>query len=82
MHTVHPSRMRGAALDPDRVLLELAGKRLLIANWRKLIQQIEAEPDPEVREGLALTRHGLDQFAYQLAAVHANHPDYQEGWRP
>ncbi|MGV0096933.1 DUF6221 family protein [Streptomyces californicus] len=68
--------------DPERVLAEAGSKRLLMANWRALIERIESEPNQEKREKLALTRHGLDQFAFQLAAVHANHPDYQEGWRP
>lgn len=68
--------------DPARTLREVAAKRLLIANWRKLIRQIDAEHDPDMRERLALTRHGLDQVAFQLAAVHDQHPDYQEAWRP
>lgn len=68
--------------DPARVLAEVAAKRLLISNWRDLILRIDAETDPGKRERLALTRHGLDQVAYQFAAVHADHPDYQEGWRP
>jgi hypothetical protein len=79
-----PSAVGGHIIrhDPARVLREAVFKRLLIAKWRALIQQIDAEPDPEKRERLALTRHGLDQFAFQLAAVHDQHPDYQEGWRP
>jgi len=68
--------------DPARVLGEVAAKRVLIANWRELILRIDAEPDPDKRGSLALTRHGLDQVAYQLASVHADHPDYQESWRP
>lgn len=68
--------------DPARVLAEVAAKRLLIANWRQLIERIESEKDPAKRERLTLTRHGLDQFAYQMAAVHANHPDYRQEWRP
>jgi hypothetical protein len=68
--------------DPARTLREVAFKRLLIANWRELILMIDAEPDPEKRERLALTRHGLDQVAFQMAAVHDQHPDYREGWRP
>lgn len=79
-----PSAVGGHILrhDPARVLAEVAAKRLLIANWRELILRIDAEPDPEKRERLALTRHGLDQVAYQFAAVHAAHPDYEPGWRP
>ncbi|MGW7087489.1 DUF6221 family protein [Streptomyces sp. NPDC054871] len=75
-------RVHIARHDPARVLLEVAAKRTLIANWRKLVMAIDAESDPEKRERLALTRHGLDQVAFQLAAVHDQHPDYQEGWRP
>lgn len=79
-----PSAVGGHIIrhDPARVLREVTFKRLLLANWLELIRRIEAESDPGTREGLALTRHGLDQFAFQLAAVYANHPDYQEGWRP
>jgi hypothetical protein len=65
-----------------RTLKEIRAKRTLIANWRELLVRIDAESDPKKREHLALTRHGLDQVAYQLAAVHADHPDYQESWRP
>jgi hypothetical protein len=67
---------------PARVLAEVEGKRLLIANWRELILRIDAEPNTEKRERLALTRHGLDQFAHQMAAVHNEHPDYRREWRP
>ncbi|MFF0009561.1 DUF6221 family protein [Streptomyces tibetensis] len=79
-----PSAVGGHIIrhDPARVLAEVAAKRVLIANWRELIQRIDAEQDAEKRERLALTRHGMDQVAHQLAAVHANHPDYQESWRP
>jgi|SRR4051794_12890229 hypothetical protein len=68
--------------NPTRTLKEIRAKRTLIANWRELLVRIDAESDPKKREHLALTRHGLDQVAYQLAAVHADHPDYQESWRP
>lgn len=77
-----PQFRHAARQDPARTLREVAAKRVLIANWRELILRIDAEPDPEKRQRLALTRHGLDQVAYQLAAVHDDHPDYQEGWRP
>lgn len=77
-----PQFQHAAHWDPARVLAEVRAKRTLITNWRQLILRIDAEPDPEKREHLALTRHGLDQVAYQLAAVHANHPDYKESWRP
>jgi len=68
--------------NPARMLAEIQAKRTLIANWRELILRIDAEPDPEKRDRLALTRHGLDQAAHQFAAVHTNHPDYTESWRP
>lgn len=77
-----PQFQHAARHDPARVLAEVATKRLLIANWRELIHRIDAEQDPEKRERLALTRHGLDQVAFQFAAVHDQHPDYQPGWRP
>lgn len=68
--------------DPARVLADVAWKRLLIANWRALILRIDAEQDAEKRHQLALTRHGLDQAAFLMAAVHDKHPDYQPGFRP
>lgn len=77
-----PALTHAARQDPARILREVAFKRLLIANWREFILRIDAEPDPEKRERLTLTRHGLDQVAFQMAAVHDQHPDYQEGWRP
>lgn len=77
-----PQLQHAARHDPARVLAEVAAKRLLIGNWRKLIIEIDAEPDPERRERLALTRHGLDQFAFQMAAVHSAHPNYRPRWTP
>ena len=68
--------------NPARVLADVAWKRLLIANWRALILRIDAEQDAEKREQLALTRHGLDQAAFLMAAVHDKHPDYQPDFRP
>jgi hypothetical protein len=68
--------------NPARTLKEIRAKRTLIANWRALILRVEAEADPEKRAHLALTRHGLDQVAHQLAAVHSDHADYKESWRP
>lgn len=67
---------------PTRVLREVAAKRVLVGNWRQLILRIDAESDPDKRERLALTRHGLDQAAYQLASAYADHPDYEDTWRP
>ncbi|MFC8008639.1 DUF6221 family protein [Streptomyces cinereoruber] len=75
-------RTAHTAVDPERQLREIAAKRLLISSWRRLINQIAVEEDPAKRECLALTRHGLDQFAHQMAAVHDAHPDYRQSWRP
>jgi hypothetical protein len=67
---------------PARVLREIDAKRLLLARWRELQTRIDAEPDTEKRGRLALTRHGLDMFAYQLAALYDQRPGYLEAWRP
>jgi hypothetical protein len=71
-----------AAHDPARVLREVDAKRLLLTRWSELQDRIEAEPDQARRGDLALTRHGLDMFVYQLGTVYADRPGYREEWRP
>jgi hypothetical protein len=68
--------------DPARVLAEVQAKRLLLDRWSELQDRIDSEDDQEKRGRLALTRHGLDMFVFQLGTVYADHPDYRQEWRP
>ncbi|MFF8618955.1 DUF6221 family protein [Streptomyces sp. NPDC015350] len=77
-----PAFVHAARHDPARVLAEVRAKRLLNESWRRLIAEIDADPDPERQERLAGTRHDLDQVARHLAAAHDKHPDYRPEWRP
>lgn len=62
--------------DPTRVLAEIAAKRELIRVWECLTRLNEDGG------GYALGL-GVASKALQLhAAVYANHPDYDERWRP
>ncbi|MEV8042436.1 DUF6221 family protein [Streptomyces griseoluteus] len=70
------------AHTPARVLREVAAKRKLLDRWSELQRRIEAETDEAKRGNLALTRHGLDMFVYQLGTVYADRPGYREEWRP
>lgn len=68
--------------EAERVLAEVSFKRLLLHRWSELQERIDAEQDAEKRGRLALTRHGLDMFVYQLGTVYDEHPDYKQAFRP
>ncbi|MCZ1011978.1 DUF6221 family protein [Streptomyces lydicus] len=76
-----PAFVHAARHDPARVLAEVGAKRLFNQRWRKLITEIDADPDPERRKRLAGIRQDLDQVARHLAAAHDKHPDYRSEWR-
>ncbi|MEU9921895.1 DUF6221 family protein [Streptomyces griseoluteus] len=74
--------VHAAEHDPARVLREIDAKRKLLDRWSELQRRIEAETDEAKRGDLALTRHGLDMFVYQLGTVYAGRPGYRDDWRP
>ncbi|MFI6032931.1 DUF6221 family protein [Streptomyces sp. NPDC051315] len=78
-------RSTTAALPPAvaaRVLREIDAKRKLLTRWCELQDRIDAEPNDAKRGNLALTRHGLDMFVYQVGSVYADRPGYRAEWRP
>jgi hypothetical protein len=76
--------------DPARVLAEVEAKRKLIARGGPFCTSDCDEPgnepmDPDTNWTTPLEHH-LDCAAYnaarELAVVYANHPNYDEAWRP
>jgi hypothetical protein len=65
--------------DPARVLAEVEAKRRIV---ERLGAYIESEHEPEP-EGLweQMDHHAWDTL-YDLALPYADHPEYDEAWRP
>src|SRR5690606_17844004 len=64
--------------DPARVLAECQAKRAIVEHIL-----VQMRDEPTMTRGRA--HRGLTPWAYTLrlfAAVYADHPDYQEEWRP
>lgn len=80
--------------DPARVLAEVEGKRRIVEVYidegkRKDIYNRDHERGLLTTDGDLRARHsanarwaGLDAAVRALAAVYADHPDYDETWRP
>lgn len=77
--------------DPARVLAECAAKRAIIEEHQHEVGYVVAyrESDRLIAEGYDLDTVPLQGSAAMiptclrhLAAVHADHPDYREEWRP
>jgi hypothetical protein len=67
--------------DPRRVLADIAFKRELLAEHEPSLQA--AVKDDEVIPMVVCKVDGDEcPFAQGLAALYADHPDYQEAWRP
>jgi len=65
----------------SRTLADVAFKRELLAEHEPVLQA--ATKDDEVTPMLVCRVDGLDcPFAQGLAALHDDHPDYKETWRP
>lgn len=79
-----PSAEHVARHDPDRVLREVAAKRAIIAIHAP--KDVDAADDTGDR--LATVCGNCDyeawpcQTMFFLAAVYADHPDFDESWRP
>lgn len=62
-------------IDPARVLAECEAKRQIVGECQEAIQESEVMPYGG-SSGLGLA------VLQSLAAVYADHPDYDEAWRP
>lgn len=60
--------------DPARVFAEVDAKRQIVAAY-----EAAGEPAEDMWGGIA---EGLERAVEMLALPYANHPDYQEAWRP
>lgn len=66
--------------DPTRVLREVATKRAILAAYSEHANLDTGEdPEPEYADGHA---RGLGLAVRHMAAVHADHPDYDPDWAP
>ena len=70
------ARVHIARLDPGRVLREVEAKRRLIADY-EVYDASARYPDSE--GGIAI---GLGTAVELAALAYADHPDYDEAWRP
>jgi hypothetical protein len=78
--------------DPARVLVEVDAKRRIVAEYQASVSEWRAltsgdcewkrgESGPELQR-LTGRLLGLELAVRHHAAVHAEHPDYDEAWRP
>lgn len=68
--------------DPARVLAECEAKRWIVAFAVQFRGQADGEADP-IRKaiGEAMAESAEDALV-SIASVYADHPDYDEAWRP
>lgn len=59
---------------PARVLAEVDAKRVLLTEYERLKYEVMSDDMSGVT--------ALERVLRAKAAVHADHPDYQEAWRP
>lgn len=64
--------------DPDRVLAEVEAKRRVVEDYERKLDNRRAHPDDLGSAGAFLALHGTVKL---LAAVYADHPDYDPAWR-
>jgi hypothetical protein len=64
--------------DPDRVLAEVAAKRAIV----DMAGRSFVPSDAEVVPGMSPTQTMAWLNLTYLAALYADHPDYDEAWRP
>lgn len=75
---VHSSTFAPGAPSPGRVLAECAAKRAIV----DVLQAFESALGEQSGERMIGTLNGLRIAAKELATVYADHPDYDEAWRP
>lgn len=77
-----PGQLAGARIidtySPARVLREVAAKRKIVAE----LEEFWDEAHLSTEEYAAGHAKALLWVGLQLAAVHADHPDYQQAWAP
>lgn len=79
-------------IQPDRVLAECEAKRRIVALWDEVHDPVDQALDPNPHdpgiepEDLYETHDGIDVTLVDtfraMATVYADHPDYDEAWRP
>lgn len=71
--------------EPERVMAEVAAKRLVIAEALFNIDAWSREggyySDPAKEAAAQADMAEVDKTLGALAGVYANHPDYRQGWR-
>lgn len=76
------ARRTSAYLSPEmntaRVLVECEAKRQIVNHYEQVQNRVAVEPSPYF-QGMFVA---LDQTVCSLATTYADHPDYDEAWRP
>jgi hypothetical protein len=70
--------------DPARVLREVEGKRRIVERWatHEALDRETFEAEGEHARSLVSLRAAYWDACRELAAVHADHPDYRPEWAP
>jgi hypothetical protein len=82
-HEGSPSREQAehiALHDPDRVLREVKAKRLRIEHYLKV--RDFADPAKHPDQAYVLAKGALERSLMFDALPYADHPDYDEAWKP
>lgn len=67
---------------PERVLRDVAAKRRIIDEIVPVIDELDALLESERGSGAYKTSGESDRLLKLLALLYADHPDYDEEWRP
>jgi hypothetical protein len=65
--------------DPARVLAEVDAKRQIVTEYERGLGRRRDHPGDPASAGALLALHAI---AHLLALPYADHPDYDEVWRP
>jgi hypothetical protein len=78
-----PAYMIGGTINPARLLAECAAKRAIIRSYQSC-REVDVNTNIVTEFGVKLTASGmatgLEIALKSLAAVYADHPDYQPEW--
>lgn len=75
-----PSGYIVAIIDPARVLAECEAKRRIVELHYSWSMDAERYPEPPFGPILATQAHTATTILRSLAAIWADHPDYQQEW--
>lgn len=75
-------RGEGVHYDYARVLAECEAKRRIVQAWQEAALLIRATADEANRSDIRFARIGLETAMEALAQVYADHPEFDEAWRP